>query len=547
MKALLSKLQNFWIFFLCANLYLVLSNIPLGILAAKTPPDRIFTFDHISYVSMDYSVYLSVITQGAHGSWLMRDVYTTEPTNPTTFYIFYILLGKIVPITGLSSIAVYHIARIVGAQFYFLALYWLCRRTLGSKIGFWASVIAIGATISPPFLFGEKGVFTDYYPWWSFQDALKRLGTMPHYLFAYALLFLSVVFIDKYVHKPKPVYFIACLVSIVLGGILVPSSMLPVIIGVPLAYGISVFANSIKHHALTINWKKTLGLMLIVGYTAIPLLLAWRENFNGFPWDAWWKDDVVRWNSMPTFNRGLVLTFGLLPLMAIPAVLNALKTGSFTFLFVATWAFLPYLLLPFANALGIAKIRLIYQAPFIPFAILSAHTLTLMAKRSPVVTSARNVFIAVLVVLNIAVTGYVLFRDIQRAKDYPAYLNVYIPVPAWRTFGYINTHVPKDSVVLGDWFTGNILPAYAPVVTVAGHTQHTKDFFTKKYFMERFYRNQMTSEEALAFLSAQRVSYVFFGLGEMEFSASLTYPFLLPVYVDEPYTLYTVRYPTTAP
>jgi hypothetical protein len=119
---------------------------------------------------------------------------------------------------------------------------------------------------------------------------------------------------------------------------------------------------------------KGIGLLISVALT-VYLILKYQVQ-TGFPWNQWTKWGLNRWNfAQPDFDITFLLSFGILPLLSIPSILYAFRRNNWPLIFVSLWAIIPFLLLPFATPLEIAKIRLAEVANFVPFGILTAYTI----------------------------------------------------------------------------------------------------------------------------------------------------------------------------
>jgi hypothetical protein len=67
--------------------------------------------------------YLAKMEQGYRGEWLFHLPYTPEPHDGAAINLFYLFLGHVARITGLSLLLVYHLARVAAGLFMYCALY----------------------------------------------------------------------------------------------------------------------------------------------------------------------------------------------------------------------------------------------------------------------------------------------------------------------------------------------------------------------------------------------------------------------------------------
>ncbi len=99
LKSLLNR--NFLIFFLIANIYLILSNVPLITLSEKTPAHTTFFYSQPLHL-YDYNGYLSFINLGKNDYWLYRNPYSPEKQPASFIYFYYIILGKVASVARVS-------------------------------------------------------------------------------------------------------------------------------------------------------------------------------------------------------------------------------------------------------------------------------------------------------------------------------------------------------------------------------------------------------------------------------------------------------------
>ena len=75
----------------------------------------------------DVVTYLAEMQQGAEGNWLVYNQFTSEEQQPALIFIFYIILGKVAKLLGLSVITAFFIARIVFGLALFIFIYFFVK------------------------------------------------------------------------------------------------------------------------------------------------------------------------------------------------------------------------------------------------------------------------------------------------------------------------------------------------------------------------------------------------------------------------------------
>jgi len=78
---------------------------------ALATPER--AFGGCIFLADDCYSYLAKMARAVRGEWLFQIPYTPEPHARTLLYVFYLLLGKVAALAGLSPVVTYHLARVV--------------------------------------------------------------------------------------------------------------------------------------------------------------------------------------------------------------------------------------------------------------------------------------------------------------------------------------------------------------------------------------------------------------------------------------------------
>lgn len=564
------------VFLIISNVYFVLANIPLLTSISRQPAGTKFPLYHAGSI-YDYNVYLSVITLGENNYWLNRDAFTSEKTNPGIFYFYYILVGKAAAIFNLWQPYAYHLARIITLELFIIATYSLSIKLAGKYIGFWASIISLIGTRAPEWFFKESGAFVNYTPWWAYMDGLKRIDGLPHHIFGEFLLLISLWGIFSSFKTKKRKYIFFSIISVILTGFFLPFMLLPLILALPVAYlittlfsyktlllgnfnlrGLPVGSPMASHppageagngdpdhgvpHLLSpaFKIKEIVMIGLILASAAIPILISFWQMRQGFPWNEWTKWEVARWNSNPNFDRSVIFSWGILPIIAIPAVIKAFKTKNLAGIFLFVWGILPIVLLPFANFLSVGKVRLFDAIPFLPWAILGSQTIWDLWK-----SKKKELAIGILVIYFIStlpISFIQLNYDIKNARQEGIHTNVFIPGKTWNAIDFLNKKAKRDSVILSNEYVGNIIPAYTPLISYFGHIDQTMNFSEKQVKSADFFTQKYSDGEAMNFLRKNGISYVYYGADEMLNGGDrLTYSFLKPVFQEDEIIIYNVK------
>lgn len=527
---------DFIVYFIIANILIIASNIPLILRFLHTPQGMIFNFSHTPW-DHDYNLYRSAIIQGMNGDWLYHDAFTSDPTTPGTFYLFYIFVGKIAFLFNLSSSFTYHLARIISLEIFLILLYILTRTLLGKKSGLLATYLALTGSISPLFFFKEELEISLAIPWWTNFDALERLNTLPHYIAAHNFLILSIILFIFFLRSRKIGFAIFSAISIFAGGISFPAVLTPIGAALPISIIFLIVRKYFSKRKITINKRFFIGFSLIILSAFFSLLIIKIQELQGFPWNIWTSWNVIRWNYLePTFNYNLFFVFGILPVIAIPAIIKNLRSGNIEKIFVTFWFALPFILLPFVNLLQIPKLRLVEDAHSIPIAILAAQSISIITAKLKLKFISIGFIMVFLLITIPEVVSIFKWRLSFITNNFPPGV-YYSDKSEYTGLYYIKKAVPKNSIILTS--TAHILPAYAPVISYWGHLTLTNNFVKKGEDVKLFFSNQMNATVAKEFLTLNNIDYIYQGPDERKLSTRANlYNFLRPVYRDINVSIY---------
>jgi hypothetical protein len=92
---------------------------------ALSASDSTYVFMGVLFNPLDSATYLSKIQQGIDGAWLFELRHTPQSHDPAGFHLFYLLLGHLARLLGLSDVVIFHLARVATNFFMFTTLYHL--------------------------------------------------------------------------------------------------------------------------------------------------------------------------------------------------------------------------------------------------------------------------------------------------------------------------------------------------------------------------------------------------------------------------------------
>jgi hypothetical protein len=182
-----------------------LSLLPYLLAYVWTPPGHHFA--GFFFIADDATTYLAKMRQGADGSWLWNDPYTSEPHGGVFLFSFYLLFGHLAALLHLPLIAAYHLARISGAIALVIAADQLCRRVLPEhrRLGLVLVILGSGAgflaqALGNPSLLGSRVEALDLHlpeisGWYS-------ILAIPHFAWATALIIAALLGLLRVAEAP---------------------------------------------------------------------------------------------------------------------------------------------------------------------------------------------------------------------------------------------------------------------------------------------------------------------------------------------------------
>lgn len=524
------------IFLLIANVFILFANIPYIVREINTPPESRYALVHL--YPIDYYLYLTIINQGKNGDLLFDHPYTSERNfTPSIIYIFYILVGKIASILKLWPPVVYTIIKILSAEFFVINLFLLCELLFGTNIGFLSALLSLVITALPEKLMGSQ-IWFIFTPWWYSYNAFERLDMLPHHELGQALLLLSVFFIIKFIRSRKKYDAVIAGVIIFVQGIIFPPTLSVILFGIPTVMISDLLIQYLKNKKIIFDKKLYSCLFLILIISGLSFIIIKSQELLGFPWNLWTPWEVQRWNvNEPGFNTALFKLFIPGIIFFIISFIPILKSKKLEFIFILSWAIVPFVLLPWVNIFSIPKIRLVQEAPYVPFGILSVYALV---KVFPTVRIRQYfyMFIGLYIVVNLFIGIQQYLIKINYFKNNP---DNYFSKNILSAFDYLNENAPRRSIVLSYEYIGIAIPSFTKSYVYFGQLAHTKDFFIKKDKVIAFLKNQWDPISAREFLKQNNISYIYFGKDEKEISGGkITYPFIESVFSNDDVTIYKV-------
>ena len=483
------------------------------------------------FIADDATTYLAKMRQGADGSWLWNDPYTSEPHGGVFLFGFYLLFGHLAALLHLPLIATYHLARITGAIALVLAVERLCRRLLppqqrnlalvlvilGSGVGFLAQ-----AAGNPAILGSRVEALDLHLPelsgWYS-------ILAIPHFAWATALIVIALLGLLRIMEAPgwRPLA-LTSLSLIALTAI--HPQMIPVLAVIWVAY-----------RALLLLWRqrpswRALAAEAAAFATTLPLLA----------YNAWilFRDPTIaewarQWRHQAPGPVSLALSLGLPLLAAIVGMVVAWRRRDQGLAMLLVWPPLVAVLLYLPNVANIQ--RRLLDALFVPIGILAAVGLGSLTGRLRRARARR--IQAVLMTVCCMSSAIVLAIALRFASG--AFPEAYINDDAWQAMQWLSAHHQAGDRALSAPAAGQLLPAWAGVPVYVGHYSETLDYFQKIRNVSAILGPDEPDGALQNFLGANRLTLLYWGPDE---AATGFHPddraYLHPVYRHGAVAIYRV-------
>ena len=352
------------IVFVLATVLTVLTLLPYAYAHLTAPSGQ--TFMGFFFLGDDANTYLAKMREGWEGSWLWTNRYTTEPSPPVYFFLWWIALGHLAALLHLPLLLIFHLAGVVGA---FLLLYasWIFiehfvegANARKFAIVFLATGLGLGfvlQALGKPVVFGAH---TDTLDWRMPElSAFYSLLALPHFVWAAALQALGAVLTLRAVARGD--------------------------IRLALLGGLAWLGEAAIHPQMPILLAGAVGVALLVrrpadraGWIAAFVAFAIPAPYIAYSYFAFLGNpEVTRWSSQWRNNLppdAVSLALALLPqlLLAALAVPLLARRRSREDVFLLAWLVLLAVILWLPNPAGNLR-RRFFDGVYLPLVVMAAR------------------------------------------------------------------------------------------------------------------------------------------------------------------------------
>ena len=501
------------------------------------------------FVDLDDSYsYLAKMQQGVWGGWRYRIPFTPEDHPGACLYTFYLGLGKLSSLLGLSLMQAYQVARLACGlsllvmSYIFLSMF-LERRDarlvaylficVSSGLG-WL-VLLVGG---PSTLRGIAPI--DF--WWIEAYTFLTIFTFPHFAAAVTLLVLFFMLALRHLETFRmPALLLGILTFVALCVIHPYNAFL--VDGVLTAYWLLLF---VKRKA--IPRREALPIMIWAA-TPIPLL--------AYYYRALASDPVFRGWSAQTFLPSpplpyLLLGYGIVSLLAIGGVVHAIRKRDERITLLVAWVTGTMVLtyLPFSFQ------RKMVEGLHVPLCILATFGLFEYLLPIALNSSWLNRFAHWRGYKRPGLRRLLLFSVIM--ATFPSNLYLLAEASAAALLGnpilfyrseeveavdWLKDNTERTDTVLASYKIGRYIPARAGNRVFMGHIIETVEVEYKKQLAEVFFQDSTTDDFRRDLLTEYGIDYIFHGPAERQvgqFDPS-TAPYLTSVYDEPSVAIYRVN------
>ncbi|MFH1564693.1 MAG: hypothetical protein ABIC82_02465 [bacterium] len=548
MKKLIQKLnisKNEWGFvFLLTLVAAIITTIPYLYGYFSAPKGKIYNGMHM-LTPGDIYVYFSYLEQTAQGSYLFKNLFTSETTMPV-FNIFWLVVGFFGKFFNLNHIATFQLARILLVPPCVISLYFLISYFFDSKsirkavivFTLFSSGFGAWATLLLADYVNNKTLF--YWPmdlWTPEHNVFLTLYHSPHLIASLILIVLIFLFFLKATDENRYKYSIlAGLCGMLL--IQFHPFHLPTIILVPTFYILIKFLlkktelEETEHlmgrsvSKRVINWQDIKHLCIMLAITSpSALYYVWLINFD------WATRLRALQNHCYTPRFFVVLiSYGGLIIFGSIGILLSLKyfynkkypisnithlISENNLLFLIIWAATQFSLIfmPFRFQRRLTEGL---QIPLVFFTIIAIVYLKEKFKKSPL-----NIFFNKFSLIIIFILGFTIsnFFVLKIDMEYFAEKNelFYFDKQQIESYKFLKNEMSGGEVILSGLINGNAIPEVAGRKVYFGHVNvETLYYDSKLAYVKWFFKNNINDEKKINFLRQNNIKYIYYSKYEKE-------------------------------
>lgn len=501
-----------WVVTLACGLVL-LAFLPLLWVALRGTPD--WQFMGVLHNYLDGGTYLSKMALGQSGAFLVEFLHTPQPHDGAFIQVLYLLLGHVSRLTGLPTIVLFHVARVLAALLMYAALYQLAAvvwaRIRSRRIFFAVASVGSGlgwlfAPLTQIIEFPDFPLLPEAFPFFSslmnvhFPLTIACLALLASY---FIVLFRPGSDEDPLVRLGSPLA--ACLgVALAL---LYPQALVP-FAGAVTLYMISVYLQTKKVSPVMLRWS----LALILPVLPIAVYVVFVLGYN--PAMTLWNQQNVTASPPPHI---LAVGFGLPLLIGLPSIWRAVRRferdgDRFMLLWLLSMLILMYLPTNIQRRFAVGMM--------IPVAYFATRAVEDVWIRYLNRRLHRLIGVAGLLLISISSMVMLLLPALPAvAGDAGRSLGVFLQRDYIGAFNWVNQRSSTDDVVLASPPVSIWLPSWAGTRAVYGHPYETLNADLRLEQVESWFKG---TGDCQLLLNSLNIRFVLVGPNERELTADGT-------------------------
>lgn len=489
-------------------LVLLVSSLPMLVgYAVQTPDQR---FMGTLYDQPDYFINLARVQLGARSEFRFRSIVTSEPHASEPILYYYIMLGAVGRLLGLSVTAIYEISRLLGGLVELALIYKFIARFV-SEIGIRRLSFLLVSLASG---LGWLLIFT---PWFSrpnqspmdfwLADGYLIFSLLGFSHFGWSLAALLAAFLAWLDYAEAPT--VNRLLWLMAFGLLLSFIQ---IFEIVLLDAVILLDGLRRLYLARTRWKAFLAAGIGVGLlqllAGLPFALALQTN----PLVRVWADQVRPVMPPPQY---LVEGYGLLWVLAGVGLVVAWHSRSQVLAFPAIWlvgvTFFIYIPNPFQY-----RLLLGLEVPLGLFAGLGfAKTICpWVLAHLPLRWQSPRVgwwLTALTLIALLPSTLYVISGNVLLAATH--WQGAYVTGGQVAAIDWLQANAQRDEIVLAELKIGGALPGWIGQHTYFGHFGETINFSQKQQLVDQFF-STMPDPERRTLLRNNDIRYIYYGPDE---------------------------------
>ena len=496
--------------FLVSFVILFLTLLPL-IFGFSTASDNQFYTSSTFIAGADKMIYFSQIEEISQGKLFFHNLYTSEPQPVGIFSPLWLALGWVKKITGFSSEAVFHSARVVlGFIFLWLIYLFLARifkRVKWRKIvflliglGSGLGIFTLSGNFSEEHLYEHLG--TDF--WVSESNTFLSIYHSP--LFIFSQILIVIIFwwaIERLTKASFYEVIIMGLVALILG--LTHPYDLIIVFSV---LGVWFLIKSLKIKRWP--WPFFFKLFVIGLISGLSLVYFYFLQIQSPAFSEWLKQNITLSPKIINYFIG----YGFIFLLYLLVVFKAAKSKNKYIFFLAIWSLVGWFLL----YSPIQFQRKLANGLHLPLAILAGQGLVWLVYFLKAKLKNRGFLLKVFilnltVILLVSSNFFIITMDLKliSAKAFP----MYISGEQFRGINWLRDNLEDNEIILGSSPMANLIPAFSAKKVYIGHGHQTADWLEKKDKVNNLFFASNTADGLKEdWLESQRIDYLFFSSRE---------------------------------